>query len=72
MNALSNEPAMKTGTGTTRIWVVIGVITLCVMFFLLANAHLVYVAVTSQPDCVAHVKATDSVSGSFRAAKSAC
>jgi len=44
-----------------------------VVLVLAANAHLVYVAVTSQPDCVAHLKQTDTgQSGSFRAAKSAC
>jgi len=37
-----------------------------------ANAHLVYVAVTSQPDCVDHVRTGDAERGSFRAAKSAC
>ena len=38
-----------------------------------ANAHLVYVAVTSQPDCVAHLRqGDDTAGGSFRAAKSAC
>ena len=38
-----------------------------------ANAHLVYVAVTSQPDCVAHLRQGDgAASGSFRAAKSSC
>lgn len=39
-----------------------------------ANAHLVYVAVTSQPDCVAHVKAGDAAvqPGSLSAAQSAC
>jgi len=37
----------------------------------LANAHLVYVAFTSQPDCVAHLKAADG-SGQFSAAKSSC
>jgi hypothetical protein len=38
-----------------------------------ANAHLVYVSVTSQPDCVAHLKPGDiAQNGSFRAAKSAC
>ena len=36
-----------------------------------ANAHLVYVAVTSQPDCVPHLKEAGT-SGSYRAAKSAC
>jgi hypothetical protein len=39
-----------------------------------ANWHLVYVAVTSQPDCVAHVRpgAADAARGTFSAAKSAC
>jgi len=36
-----------------------------------ANAHLVYVAVTSQPDCVPHLKEMGT-GGSYRAAKSAC
>ena len=36
-----------------------------------ANAHLVYVAVSSQPDCVPHLKEAGT-SGSYRAAKSAC
>jgi len=40
-----------------------------------ANWHLVYVAVTSQPDCVAHVRADAArggSSGAFSAAKSSC
>ena len=37
-----------------------------------ANAHLVYVAVESQPDCVAHLKEAGSRAGEFRAAKPAC
>ena len=36
-----------------------------------ANAHLVYVARTSQPDCVPHLKEAGT-DGSYRAAKSAC
>lgn len=36
-----------------------------------ANAHLVYVAVTSQPDCVPHLKEAGT-GGAYRAAKSAC
>ncbi|CAH1651879.1 hypothetical protein [Chelatococcus asaccharovorans] len=36
-----------------------------------ANAHLVYVAVVSQPDCVPHEKSTGA-EGTFRAARSAC
>jgi hypothetical protein len=40
-----------------------------------ANAHLVYVAVMSQPDCVDHVREGDAGKGqvqAFRAAKSSC
>lgn len=36
-----------------------------------ANAHLVYVAVTSQPDCVPHLKEAGT-GGGYRAARSAC
>jgi hypothetical protein len=36
-----------------------------------ANAHLVYVAFSSQPDCVPHTKAMGE-NGAFRAARSAC
>lgn len=41
------------------------------LLFMGANAHLVYVAFQSQPDCVTHVKDTAD-SGGYRAAKSAC
>jgi len=38
-----------------------------------ANWHLVYVAVISQPDCVAHLRAGSAQSsGQFSAAKSSC
>tara|TARA_R110002110_G_scaffold322150_7_gene534556 strand:+ start:13405 stop:13620 length:216 start_codon:yes stop_codon:yes gene_type:complete len=44
------------------------------LIVLLANAHLVYVAVTSQPDCVDHIRSSEvpAPAGSFSAAKSAC
>lgn len=38
---------------------------------LAANAHLVYVAFASQPDCVTHLKG-EGDHGTYRAAKSAC
>lgn len=38
---------------------------------ILANAHLVYVAVGSQPDCVPHAKSAGEASG-FRAARPSC
>jgi hypothetical protein len=37
--------------------------------FIAANAHLVYVALESQPDCIPHQKASGS---DFQAARSAC
>jgi hypothetical protein len=57
-------------TSRTAIGLVVAGLVLLV---LAANAHLVYVSVVSQPDCVAHLKQADaSQAGSFRAAKSAC
>lgn len=43
-----------------------------VAVLLLANAHLVYVAFTSQPSCVSHLKVPDGSADHFRAAKSGC
>ena len=36
-----------------------------------ANAHLVYVALTSQPDCVQHLK-TEGQDGAYSAARPSC
>lgn len=36
-----------------------------------ANAHLVHVALTSQPDCVQHLK-TEGRDGVYRAARPSC
>jgi len=45
----------------------IGFVVAAVLLLLVgANAHLVYVAVTSQPDCVAHARQGDTgANGSF-------
>lgn len=45
-----------------------------IALLVLANAHFVYVAVGSQPECVAHLKAGDAAAGSalFSAAKPSC
>ncbi|WP_026619398.1 hypothetical protein M728_001098 [Ensifer sp. WSM1721] len=40
--------------------------------FLGANAHLLYVAIDSDPGCVTHLKETGSVPGQYKAAKSSC
>ena len=41
------------------------------LLFAGANAHLVYIAFQSQPECVAHVK-DPGAGGGYQAAKSAC
>jgi hypothetical protein len=56
--------------GRRWIWLLIGAGLALVIG---ANWHLVYVAVTSQPDCVAHVRTgANGAPGSFSAAKSSC
>jgi hypothetical protein len=53
------------------LWAAIGAALLLV---LIANSHLVYMAVMSQPDCVAHVRPGEgaSIEGKFSAARSSC
>jgi hypothetical protein len=52
-----------------KIW--FGVAALLVLV-LGANAHLLYVAVTSQPNCVAHEAPGASQAGTYSAAESSC
>ncbi len=45
-----------------------------ILLFVIANAHLVYVAFSSQPDCIDHIKRGVAVAapGQFSAASSSC
>jgi hypothetical protein len=53
--------------------VVLAAAGVAVTGLILANVHLVYVAVSSAPDCVAHIKERgDPASGGFRAARPSC
>ena len=67
---------MTVATPTRAPWkrIMIGTaIALTIMgIFLAANAHLLYVALESQPGCVAHEKSGEAVAGQFSAAKSSC
>jgi hypothetical protein len=47
------------------------IVTACIVLVAVANAHLVYVAVASQPGCVPHAK-DGGEPGTFKAAKPAC
>ena len=64
-------PAKRVLSSRAMAWLIVGAGLLLVIG---ANAHLVYVAVTSQPDCVVHVRPGDSDAqgGSFSAAQSSC
>jgi hypothetical protein len=52
-----------------NIW--LGLVLLALVLVAIANAHLVYVAVASQSECVEHLK-TAGGDGRYRAAKPAC
>jgi hypothetical protein len=55
----------------TILWLAVGAGLLLV---LIANSHLVYMAVVSQPDCVTHVRQGEGSAkdGRFSAARSSC
>lgn len=59
-------------TRRSRRILVFGLITLGCLVFIGANAHLFYVAFSSQPDCVQHLKVPDGTPGTYRAAQSSC
>jgi hypothetical protein len=67
----------STGTVARRdktkllLWAAVGAGLLLV---LIANSHLVYVAIMSQPECVAHLRQGegDPGEGKFSAARSSC
>ena len=56
---------------TTILWLLVGCGVVAVMA---ANVHLLYVASTSQPACVTHLRQgeTAAAPGLYRAAKSSC
>lgn len=54
-----------------RFWLAWVLVPLGLIIFTGANAHLVYVAFQSQPECVDHLKEAGS-GDAYRAAKSAC
>lgn len=64
-------PALSCARRKTALWIAIGAGLLLLAG---ANAHLVYVAVTSQPDCVTHVRQgeTGTAAAGYSAARSSC
>ena len=65
---------MSTLAGRSRLnWRLVSVLLVGtgVLVFIGANAHLVHVALSSQPDCVDHLK-TEGHDGAYRAARPSC
>ncbi|WP_414901761.1 hypothetical protein ACMT1E_01390 [Sphingomonas flavalba] len=54
--------------------VVLAVLAVAGLVLLAANGHMIYVALTTQPDCVAHLRADSAgpTPGRFAAAKPSC
>jgi len=53
--------------------IIVASIALALVVVVLANVHLVYAAMTSQPDCIAHLKpGIGGGSGTYSAAQSSC
>jgi hypothetical protein len=68
---MSRASAMPASRRKAALWLLVG---LGLLLLVAANGHLVYVAITSQPDCVAHVRHGEG-SGTqdrFSAARSSC
>jgi len=68
---MSHSLTMRRFRWKIAIWLLLGI---CLVALAAANGHLIYVAMTSQPDCVAHVRPGEGSGphGRFSAAKSSC
>jgi hypothetical protein len=67
----STGAVIRRVTAQPLVWAAIGA---GLLLLLIANSHLVYVAITSQPECVAHLRQGegDPGQGKFSAARSSC
>jgi hypothetical protein len=67
MNAGTPTPLSRRGRLTLA-----GIGLSIVALMAVANVHLVYVSLATQPECVPHLKMPDEGAAAYRAAKSAC
>jgi hypothetical protein len=67
----STGAAVRRDKTKLLLWTAVGA---GLLLLLIANSHLVYMAIVSQPDCVAHVRAGEGAArdGKFSAARSSC
>lgn len=69
MSARLDDAAARRRGGRRAFWLMLAGALAALL--ILANAHLVYVAIGSQPDCVPHAKVAGE-SGTLRAARPVC
>lgn len=75
MITADNAPSAISRLRRMRTQLIAGIIVIAgLLTFVLANLHLVYVAVASQPGCAPHLKQRDPATApsSFQAARSSC
>jgi hypothetical protein len=68
---MTTMPDVTVAKRRAMIWLAVG---LGLLLLVAANGHLVYVAVTSQPECIDHVRPgeTNTTQVRFSAARSSC
>lgn len=73
MSGVATTDLGKRARTPSWVWLVLMAVA---AIFLVANAHLIYVATTSQPACVAHLRQSQTQGvaerGRFAAAQSSC
>lgn len=69
---MSDEPETARPERSRRISPAIWLILIGLVVFVGANAHLLYVAYSTDPECVPHARDNAATDGGYRAAKSAC
>lgn len=70
--AMAQAPDRSGSASPRGKYLIVALVVGGIALLVAANAHFVYVAVTSQPDCVPHISSGSGPAGTFGAAKSAC
>ena len=69
MSGLATTDLNKRVRTPAWVWLLLALVA---AVFLAANVHLIYVATTSQPSCVEHLRQGQMDQGRFAAAQSSC
>jgi hypothetical protein len=73
MTAIPNDNPRLSAKRRIRSRILVGAaIVAGLLMVIAANVHLAYVAMTSEPDCVEHIRVAGDSPGTFRAARPSC